>query len=223
MAYCSACGFKNEPDAVFCEECGTRLAVTAAPPPAPAPRQAEESVPRAPRTERTESTVMQVAPDYENDMIKEMDLFGWSLQGRQEIHEEGDAYGRSGHLDELFGESTYVIETKVSRYVKLHFVRSRALPNLDRIREIEAEYFALPFPILPAPKSYLWPALFLFMGITGLTVVGQQDIVTGLGIMGIGAVWLFAKIMKRQKSLRVCEESVRRRRELLRELKPLLE
>lgn len=35
--------------------------------------------------ERTESTVIQVAPDYENDKIKEMEGFGWNLQGRQEV------------------------------------------------------------------------------------------------------------------------------------------
>lgn len=38
--------------------------------------------------ERTESIVVQVAPDYENDRIKEMGMFGWNLQGRQEIHRE---------------------------------------------------------------------------------------------------------------------------------------
>ena len=43
--------------------------------------------------ERTESEIVQVAPAYENAMIKHMELFGWNLQGRQEIHEEGDTTG----------------------------------------------------------------------------------------------------------------------------------
>lgn len=43
--------------------------------------------------ERTESIVVQVSPEYENAKIKEMEMFGWNLQGRQEIHEEGEAYG----------------------------------------------------------------------------------------------------------------------------------
>lgn len=49
--------------------------------------------------ERTESIVVQVAPDYENAKIKEMEMFGWNLQCRQEIHEEGEAYGRPSYID----------------------------------------------------------------------------------------------------------------------------
>ena len=57
--------------------------------------------------DRTESTVTQVAPTYENEKIREMERFGWSLQGRQEIHEEGDAYGQ-----ESLSGSSYVIKTR---------------------------------------------------------------------------------------------------------------
>ena len=32
--------------------------------------------------EQTESVVVQVAPDYENMRIKEMEMFGWNLHGR---------------------------------------------------------------------------------------------------------------------------------------------
>lgn len=95
--------------------------------------------------ERTESEIVQVGPAYENAMIKHMEQWGWNLQSRQEIHEEGDAtVGRS-----VLGD-TYVIKTKVSHYVKLHFARSLSLPNLDRIRPLENEYNGLTvdFPTL---------------------------------------------------------------------------
>lgn len=98
--------------------------------------------------ERTESTVIQVAPDYENAMIKEMEQFGWSLQGRQEIHQEGDAYGRPSLLG-----GDYIITFKVHQYVKLHFIRSVNLPHLDQIRRLEKEYFNFPQPTFPWPHK----------------------------------------------------------------------
>ena len=123
--------------------------------------------------ERTESIVVQVAPDYENAKIKEMEMFGWNLQGRQEIHEEGEAYGRPSYID----SSEYLIKTTVYHYVKLHFTRSLSLPNLERIKELEAQYFSLPFPKFPRlfPPGgifgfilwlflwFLWP-LWYFLG-----------------------------------------------------------
>lgn len=118
--------------------------------------------------ERTESIVVQVAPEYENAKIKEMEIFGWNLQSRQEIHEEGDAYGRPS----LLGDE-YIIKTKVYRYVKLHFARSLDLPNLDKIRELENEYFGPPEPIFPRllPGGFIlllfwypfWPLYYFFI------------------------------------------------------------
>jgi hypothetical protein len=95
--------------------------------------------------ERTESIVVQVAPDYENDKIKQMEAFGWNLHGRQEIHEQGDAYGRPSYID----SSEYIIKMTVHNYVKLHFVRDTGLPNLDKIKSLEAQYFNVPFPEFP--------------------------------------------------------------------------
>ena len=110
--------------------------------------------------ERTESLVVQVAPDYENNKIKEMQRFGWNLQNRQEIHEKGDAFGRPSFLD----SSEYLIKTKVSHYVKLHFSRNLSLPNIDKIREFENEYFRVPFPVFPrlAPPGGIAGIILLF-------------------------------------------------------------
>ena len=113
---------------------------------------------------RTESIVVQVAPDYENEKIQEMQLFGWNLQGRQEIHEEGDAYGRPSYIS----SDTYVVKTKVRKYVKLHFVRDLDLPNLEKIRNLETEYFNLPYP---GTQSLLWPIIFTLLPIPG-TITG---------------------------------------------------
>src|SRR5229473_2282344 len=114
--------------------------------------------------ERTESCVVQVAPSYENEKIKEMEEFAWNLQGRQEIHEQGEAFGRPSYLD----STTYLVKTTVNQYVKLHFVRSRDLPNGDKIRSLENEYFGLncvpPPPLVPGPAILLlfwWPFWFI--------------------------------------------------------------
>lgn len=114
--------------------------------------------------ERTESTVIQVAPDYENAKIKEMENFGWSLQNRQEVHEEGDAYGRPS----LLGDD-YIIKTKVYHYVKLHFVRDSSLPNLKEIHKLEDQYYSLSVPKYPSliPPGgifgfILWFCLMIF-------------------------------------------------------------
>jgi hypothetical protein len=119
--------------------------------------------------ERTESAVIQVAPEYEQAKIKEIETFGWSLQGRQEVHEEGEAYGRPSFID----SSEYIIKTKVYLYVKLHFVRSLSLPNIERVKVLEDQYFSLPFPNFPRllPGGWflllfwypLWP-LWYFLG-----------------------------------------------------------
>lgn len=143
--------------------------------------------------ERTESSIIQVAPQYENEKIKEMEIFGWNLQGRQEIHQEGDAYGQPS-----FTGSTYIVKVKVSHYVKLHFVRSLSLPNLSEIRQIEAEYSNLAFPRIP---SFIAPAIFTALGVFG--VLGGLS--SGLGFVifgyllwaGLGILWLVLRSKKR--------------------------
>ena len=116
--------------------------------------------------ERTESKVVQVSPDYENNKIQEQQTFGWNLQGRQEMHEKGNAEGGPDFLGD-----GYTIKTQVNKYVKLHFSRNMALPHIDRIRELEAEYNAMPRPEYPAlvpggfPLVLFWllPWLILYI------------------------------------------------------------
>ncbi len=153
--------------------------------------------------ERTESIVVQVAPDYENDKIKEMEAFGWNLHGRQEIHEEGEAYGRPSFID----SSEYIIKVKVHHYVKLHFTRSLGLPNLERIRALEAQYFGLPYPNFPAlvPGGCLGWFLLIWGGWL------------------IWPLWYFL-FYKPQKAAAEAQlaEIVRKKQEILREVSALL-
>jgi len=164
--------------------------------------------------ERTESTVVQVAPDYENAKIKEMEMFGWNLQSRQEIHEEGEAYSRPSYLD----SSTYVIKTKVKHYVKLHFVRPLNLPRLDQIKQIESEYFNLSFPVSP---SLVWPVVITLLPIPG-TIAGIFDpkgpgfaiLIVTIPWIVLGYRWIKSRMKKRNVARETCEQSLRKMEEL---------
>ena len=134
--------------------------------------------------ERTESVVVQVAPQYENEKISEMQMFGWNLQGRQEVQQQGEAYGRPSYLD----SGTYVIKTTVYNYVKLHFVRSLAFPNLDQIRQIEAEYFNLPFP---PPVGFKLPGCFTAFFAVGVLVAAPMMMVGEGVLQGLGALAVY--------------------------------
>lgn len=173
--------------------------------------------------ERTESTVVQVAPDYENTKIKEMERFGWSLHGRQEIHEKGQAYGRPS----LSGDS-YIVKTEVNQYVKLHFIRSLSLPNLQRLRELENEYFSLNFPMNPSLKGPI--VLVIFAGLEllfGLAGWGPSGFSSGglfmtAAVLGVpGALWLRSRLAGGRKAKETREASALRLREVQQELQSI--
>ena len=128
--------------------------------------------------ERTESKVVQVAPDFENNKIQEQQVFGWNVQGRQEIHEEGDTEGGVDFIGDGF-----TIKTQVNKYVKLHLVRSMEEPHIAQIRELESEYNALERPQYPAllpggfPLIIFWilPWLLLYIPFGYLRKKGSAD------------------------------------------------
>ena len=199
--------------------------------------------------ERTESKIIQVLPEHENDAIKEMEMFGWSLQSRQEVYLEKGTYPDTSLpiiiMDEIAKTRSYRIEAE--HHVKLHFARSLALPNLDRVREIESEYFNLPFPLptTSRPASVLKKlgdclaiggALFLaliwfLMGIALL----WEGIAGGLFPIGLAtAVVLYlwrtrkkkrkaeeARREEEEKARQIRQQSQRRAEELVVELKKL--
>lgn len=171
--------------------------------------------------ERTDSIVVQVAPSYENEKIKEMGAFGWNLQGRQEMREEGEAYGRPSYVS----SNTYIIKTKVHHYVKLHFVRSFSMPDLQAIRQLESEYFNLQFP---PSRSLVWPIIFTLFplpggvgmladpfgragspGLLGLLIVG--------GWVFLGIRWIRSRRAQNEEAERIREASAKRAQEILAE------
>ena len=166
--------------------------------------------------ERTESLVVQAAPSFEQDKIEEMEAFGWNLHGRQEIHEEGDA---QGYID----GNKYVVKTKVKHYVKLHFVRSLSLLNLNKIQEIESEYNSLPFPTPPRLK---WPIGLTAVCIFGLILRNPYDPVgariTFVVLTALCGYWVFRRLQKRKEATALCEESAARAITLLAQAKSFL-
>ncbi len=168
--------------------------------------------------ERTESKVIQVAPDYENEMIQEMQSFGWNLQGRQEMHEQGDAYGRPSITSD-----SYVVTTKVNKYVKLHFARSLALPNITRVRELEQEYFGQQIPAAP---TLTVPGCFTLFGAVGVVICLATVTEKGApGIFGVimyivwvalGYLWIKSRQKKRVDAM-VKREASRQRATAIRE------
>lgn len=162
--------------------------------------------------ERTESIIVQVAPNFENEKIKEMGAFGWNLQGRQEIHEEGDAYGRPSYID----SSTYVVKTKVKHYVKLHFVRSLSLANIETIKQVEADYNSLPFP---APPSLVWPIGLTAFCALGVIIGNPQDPVTAriffAVLTALCGYWVSRRLSKRKAAVATCQDSAMKSRQLL--------
>ncbi len=175
--------------------------------------------------ERTESTVIQVAPSYENQKIEEMQAFGWGLQGRQEIHEKGDAYGRPSYLS----DNTYIVKTTVHNYVKLHFIRPFNFPNRDQIRAIESEYSNLPFPTAPSLKAPGCFTAFWCLGIPASFMVMSEHVAQGLAALAayaafiaLGIVWINSRRRKARVAQETCLASLNRAQELRRQVDGLL-
>lgn len=133
---CPACGEQILAVAKKCKHCGEILDATYQ-----TGDSQRHAVPAAPI--RTESIVVQIAPDLENEKIKEMETFGWTLAGRQEVERSGDTKGEV--TTNIWGEGVYREVKNVTRYVKLHFQRPSNLTNLEEVKQLEADYFALPW------------------------------------------------------------------------------
>jgi hypothetical protein len=181
--------------------------------------------------EQTESVVVQVGPDYENDKIAEMEKFGWNLQNRQEVvghlreAETPDsllaAVGR-GMLEGATGKKTY----EYDHYAKLHFVRPKSLPEVNKIRALEAEYRALPLP--GSPGGLLWPVLFTLMP-TPAAVACLADPLGKAGTPGLGLLivaipwfllgiyWIKKRTRKRAEASAVRAASYKRAQEIVAE------
>lgn len=182
--------------------------------------------------ERTESRIIQVAPAHENGMIEEMQRFAWNLLGRQEMRIEGhtspDISVSAFVADSIGGTQSY--KTKIKHYVKLHFARSLDIPNLERLRQIESEYFNLPFPSsAPPPRGKDPPAGLFGLLALGFLVMGiliEPVFLLGAGVMVVAALCIGIPYDKKVKKhvenvTRIREQSERRAQELMAELESL--
>ncbi len=216
MSFCPGCGSQLPADASFCEDCGAKIVVATPQPVRSNPAPVFVSAMAV--ASRTESTIVQVAPDYEADKIGVMEAFGWNLQNRQEIHLEGDSSGKFEYRP--FRPDVYVTRTKVSHYIKLHFSRNLGLPHLEQVRGLEAEFNRLPFPRIPRLLSFLWPAGFVVLGIMALNDKSAPG-GAGLIFLAIGGLWLAWKIFTYRKNSGICSDSAVRQQQLLDEVKTL--
>lgn len=216
MPFCPGCGSQLSADSSFCEECGAKIVLSK-----PQKPVVSNPVPlftsAVAVANRTESKIVQVAPDYESDKISVMEAFGWNLQNRQEIHLEGDSLTKLERRP--FGKDAFVTRTKISHYIKLHFSRNLGLPNLEKIRALEAEYNSLPFPRIPRLLSFLWPTALVLLGVYGLSDKSAPSSV--FIFIVIGGLWLAWKIMTYTKNSAICDSSAARQQELLREVQAL--
>jgi hypothetical protein len=118
--------------------------------------------------ERTESKVLETVPQRENDVISIMEHFGWNLQGRQEMHYEGNSVTKPDIFSGFGGYYSYTTYTQIHHYTKLHFTRAMNTPNLNRIKTLENEYFNMDYPVEPKMFSvgiWLWIILLLVYGL----------------------------------------------------------
>ena len=184
--------------------------------------------------ERTESVVVSVAPQYENEKIQEMGEFGWNLQGRQEVvghlreAETPDSLGAAMFRGAMEGATSTVTVT-YDHYVKLHFVRDLNMPNIARIRELEGEYRSLHVPASPSLKT---AGCFTLFGAVGAVVFiatmndphapGAGGIVMFLIWTGLGILWLRSKLRKRADARVAAQKASARARELITEVSSLL-
>ena len=120
---------------------------------------------------RNESKSIQVHPSDEQSQIDLMQKFHWNLQSSQEINT------KDSHLEKR-GDGIYSVTT-TNRYVKLVFTRNLDDPNLDKIKNLENEYFSITFPVAIYPPGLVRP--ILVPGIGGLILAAVFG--KGVGIL----------------------------------------
>lgn len=109
---------------------------------------------------RTESKSLTCHPNDEQEVINTMQKFHWSLIGSQDVKTVDN------YLEESWsGDIRSVSNTE--HYTKLTFSREIDLPNLNEIKKLERDYFALSSPHYPKLFPIhigLWGVLTLFYG-----------------------------------------------------------
>ncbi len=169
---------------------------------------------KTPVTGLSESKILQVAPSDENALIRCQECFGWSLLGSQEMVVEGDSEVK------LDWSERPVKTTKIQKYVKSHFSRSLDIPNLDKLRNLEAQFHSTE---VLAPEEMGCGVLLIIVGILGaFTNISYGNVAGALGMGGlfsaIGILWLLVGGKHNEQ----IEKALEKRRVLLKEAKVLL-
>lgn len=160
---------------------------------------------------RTESISIQTHPDDEQEQINLMQMFHWNLLSSQEIKTLDSGLERRG-------DTIYSV-TKSENYVKLVFQRELNTPNLDKIKELEDEYFSLDYPNSPGLK---WSLITIGIGlIVGFSASQVPVNVFGVLILAGGAYWLVKTIKKRNKVSEIYLSNDKRREDILAEVEKL--
>lgn len=126
---------------------------------------------------RTESKSIQVHPRDEQAQIDLMQRFHWSLLNSQEIKTVDN------HLEQR-GNSIHSV-TNTENYVKLVFSRDLELPNLDKIKRLEEEFFSLSYPNYPDYPTPIGCFMVVGLAILFAVVAGIIGGVTSSGGTGV--------------------------------------
>lgn len=129
-----------------------------------------------------ESKSISVAPAQEQDVIAKHEMFGWQLLSSNEV------YNQDSHLEQRGDEIWNV--TNTTNYVKLVFQRDTEIPNIEKIRSLEKEYWhyneiSAVYPSAPSWKfRILLPIVLALPGIlTSNVVLMLAGLVLGIAVV----------------------------------------
>lgn len=95
---------------------------------------------------RMESKSVSVLPAEEQEAIQKHEMFGWTLMSTQEIFNQDTKQEARG--DQIWNVTT------TTNYIKLMFQRDMDMPNIDKIKGLEEEYWP-NFKLSKYPPSKL--------------------------------------------------------------------
>ncbi len=164
---------------------------------------------------RTESKSIQVHPRDEQSQIDLMQRFYWNLLNSQEIKTVDNRLERRG--DTIYQTSN------TEHYVKLVFSRDLDIPNLDKIKQLEQEFFSLPYPTYPEAFGCFIAqglvVLFIVLAIAlgmALNSGAVGTVMSLILVVGGYAAYLFMYYMpKKQEADQLTAKTNERGRELL--------
>ena len=162
---------------------------------------------------RTESFSIQVHPNDEQNQINLMQRFHWNLLSSQEIKTVDSSL-------EKRGDKIYSV-TKSENYIKLVFQRDLDVPNINKIKELESEYFSLEYPpkpsvIKPIPIAFV---ISIIIGIILESAVGEiLGWITVILGTGLGVYITINNVNKRKQLTELYASNNSRREDILLEV-----